>query len=437
MRAAHVGETGSRLKSMVMIDQQPFRQQSQVFQPAHGRVPPQAYPPMSRQMQHPQNTQPQQQQQRQPFTMEIHQQRQHQPSQLQEKEERPVLQQQRQKQPQLPTSNTPRASPASYSNEADAEAIMAAVAMTELFHSGSATAKESTQRENATPTSELTASLAKTDIGKIKRKPAQQQKQDSTNKKSKIVSSPLSPEDDEVRHAVSASQSFTSVESRNPSPGVQHQHQHPPTSSYYATAAPAPPARYPHPLQWVQHPPQPQRHQYHLIDGRYYTRGDPHGHRMIPAQTAYRASPPHPYYPTPPPDSDVGVGGLPKALSFRKICSHCGKTRGEHGELGFGHKCQYRDCGKCGADQRWHVSAGQPMGVACQLTVPQGALPGAAIAYERKIRDLATRAELQRVVRYREKEAATTTTTTPPPAKEESTAVVPPKTTSSTTTVVQ
>lgn len=418
---------------MVAIEQQPYRQQSHVVQVGHGRFVPQAYPPVSGQVQHPPKPQPQPQH---PFATETHQQRRQQPGQPREKEERQALQQQQQQQPQAPITDVPRASPASFSTpkEADAEAIMAAVAMTELFHSGPATtAKESTQRENATPTSELTASLAKAEIDKIKRKPAQEQKQDGTNKKPKFVSSPRSPEDDEVRHAVSASQSFTSVESRNPSPGVQHQHPPPPSSYYAASTTPAPPARYPHPQQWVQQPPQPQRqHQYHLIDGRYYTRGDPHGHghRMMPAQqAAYRASPPHPYYPTPPADGDTGVGGLPKSLSFRKICSRCGKTRGEHGELGFGHKCQYRDCGRCGAAQRWHVSAGQPMGVACRLTVPQGALPGAAAAYERKIRDLATRAELQRVARCRERqqEAATAAMTAEEPA---ASTVVPPKTTS-------
>jgi hypothetical protein len=35
------------------------------------------------------------------------------------------------------------------------------------------------------------------------------------------------------------------------------------------------------------------------------------------------------------------------------------------------------------------------MGVLCTLTVQEGAVPGAAMLYQRKISDLATRAELQ------------------------------------------
>lgn len=88
--------------------------------------------------------------------------------------------------------------------------------------------------------------------------------------------------------------------------------------------------------------------------------------------------------------------GLPKALSFRKICSKCGKTRGEHGELGFGHKCVYQDCGRCGAGVQMHVKSGVPMGILCTLAVEDGAIPGHAEMYTRKIRDLAVRAQIQR-----------------------------------------
>lgn len=87
--------------------------------------------------------------------------------------------------------------------------------------------------------------------------------------------------------------------------------------------------------------------------------------------------------------------GLPKSLSFRKICSKCGKTRGEHGELGFGHRCVYQDCGKCGAGVQMHAKRGVPMGVLCSLTEKEGAIPGHAAGYVRKIADLAARAELQ------------------------------------------
>ena len=95
--------------------------------------------------------------------------------------------------------------------------------------------------------------------------------------------------------------------------------------------------------------------------------------------------------------------GLPKSLSFRKICSKCGKTRSEHGELGFGNKCVFQECGKCLAGIHMHRKAGQPMGILCQLTVQQGATPGAAVLYDRKIRQLAARAELQRAMQKRNK----------------------------------
>ena len=83
--------------------------------------------------------------------------------------------------------------------------------------------------------------------------------------------------------------------------------------------------------------------------------------------------------------------------------------RGEHGELGFGHKCQYRDCGKCGADQHWHDKAGQRMGVECRLSVEQGARPGAVVSYDRKLQELAARAELQRDLRHHQQQQTTKT----------------------------
>jgi hypothetical protein len=87
---------------------------------------------------------------------------------------------------------------------------------------------------------------------------------------------------------------------------------------------------------------------------------------------------------------------LPKSLSFRKICSRCGKTRGEHGELGFGNKCVYQDCGKCGAGIQMHTLLNVPMGIQCSLSEKDGAMPGAADSYTRKIRDLALRADMER-----------------------------------------
>lgn len=87
---------------------------------------------------------------------------------------------------------------------------------------------------------------------------------------------------------------------------------------------------------------------------------------------------------------------LPKSLSFRKICSHCGKTRGEHGELGFGNKCVFRDCGRCGADIQNHIDAKTPMGYLCKLSAQEGASTKTVDIYEEKIRALACEAELRK-----------------------------------------
>lgn len=61
-----------------------------------------------------------------------------------------------------------------------------------------------------------------------------------------------------------------------------------------------------------------------------------------------------------------------------------------------------RECGKCGAAQHRHEHFGQPMGLACQLTMNQGAIPGAVLAYQRRLYDLAARAELQKQQRQME-----------------------------------
>ena len=126
-----------------------------------------------------------------------------------------------------------------------------------------------------------------------------------------------------------------------------------------------------------------------------------HTHHPAPKIYPFYPSPQHHGLPRASPcsyEEAIKSSGLPKALSFRKICSKCGKTRGEHGELGFGNKCVYQDCGKCGAGVQVHLKAGVPMGILCRLTVEEGAVPGAAACYERKIRDLAARAELQKTL---------------------------------------
>uniref|UniRef100_A0A7S1BH56 CRC domain-containing protein n=1 Tax=Corethron hystrix TaxID=216773 RepID=A0A7S1BH56_9STRA len=84
---------------------------------------------------------------------------------------------------------------------------------------------------------------------------------------------------------------------------------------------------------------------------------------------------------------------LPKHLSYRKICSKCGRTRGQHAELGFGNKCPFQDCAKCGAGIHVHEKYGMQMGFLCSLTVEQGAVPGAAEAYKRTLNNIVYEAE--------------------------------------------
>jgi hypothetical protein len=117
---------------------------------------------------------------------------------------------------------------------------------------------------------------------------------------------------------------------------------------------------------------------------------------VAPARGCYIKNDEREHARTPPRPNEEQNSGLPKSLSFRKICSKCGKTRGEHGELGFGNKCVYQDCGRCGAGVQMHVRAHVPMGILCTLSVEDGAILGASDRYNRKIRDLAQRAEMER-----------------------------------------
>lgn len=96
---------------------------------------------------------------------------------------------------------------------------------------------------------------------------------------------------------------------------------------------------------------------------------------------------------------------LPKGLTYRKVCSHCGRQRAEHGEFGFGNKCPFTTCGRCGADEEAHLrcndasqkNGGAPMsmGVMCTLTEEEGAKPGASEKYDAVLADLAARAEIR------------------------------------------
>ena len=89
---------------------------------------------------------------------------------------------------------------------------------------------------------------------------------------------------------------------------------------------------------------------------------------------------------------------LPKSLTFRKICSNCGKARSDHGELGFGNKCIFKECGKCGAGVQCHERAGVRMGFYCSLTEKDSSLvkPGMAAKYNKFINDLAAMAKLKK-----------------------------------------
>jgi hypothetical protein len=160
-----------------------------------------------------------------------------------------------------------------------------------------------------------------------------------------------------------------------------HQHGSPPPSM--------PPAGYGGPTTYYNHPyPTPSP------PNRCYPNYPPQHHHVHATTTAIRATHMQAY------KDIIKVSGLPKSLSFRKICSKCGRTRGEHGELGFGNKCTFKDCGKCGACYDLHQKAipKTQMGILCRLTVSEGAVPGQAVTYERKIRALATRAELQKTI---------------------------------------
>ena len=86
---------------------------------------------------------------------------------------------------------------------------------------------------------------------------------------------------------------------------------------------------------------------------------------------------------------------LPKGLTFRKVCSVCGRQRAEHGEFGFGNKCPFKNCGRCGASSSCHTAKRTPMGVMCTLTESDGAHSGASRKYDLILADLAARAEIR------------------------------------------
>jgi hypothetical protein len=89
---------------------------------------------------------------------------------------------------------------------------------------------------------------------------------------------------------------------------------------------------------------------------------------------------------------------LPANLSFRSICSKCGKNRSDHGECSFGNKCSFTECGKCGASQQCHEKAGVRMGWYCSLSKvsPSEVMPGMADEYIAKVHKLAAMTQLRK-----------------------------------------
>ena len=254
--------------------------------------------------------------------------------------------------------------------------------------------------------------------------------------------------DAEVRAVVSSTSSL-SMESRNPSPVSSHMQAlpyYPPADRFPFHPMP-PPSHYSHGPSHSHHGPHsqfgvrtsPPHHLHHPqhMPPRYLQPSPPPLYNPRSSPVSYMRSSPVSFYngagvtPSPYRRSLVGSSnpggcehemlqssGLPRSLSFRKICSKCGKTRGEHGELGFGNKCVYQECGKCGAGLHMHVQAAQPMGVLCCLTEQDGAVVGAAASYERKIRELAARADMQKELSRRKEEAAAASATAVSTGKE-------------------
>ena len=201
-------------------------------------------------------------------------------------------------------------------------------------------------------------------------------------------------------------------------------HHHQPTAYRPHPQAP-PPGAFRHPQAFFQQ--SPSRHEHYGGHPSYHYEGYPTSHHGFasPGQSL-SGSPPKIGLPSPrrqeygqlhPPHGTADTDGhssleydrggsvssasvvcktvLPKSLSYRKICSHCGKTRSEHGELGFGNKCVYQECGRCGAGIQMHSRAGVPMGFQCTLTKEEGASPPAIEAYEKTIQELAKRNEMK------------------------------------------
>ena len=367
------------------------------------------------------------------------------------------------------SSSTPAASPTTVKTNIDPSedrmAIMAAVAMTQLFGGGGAGDESSRasvvsmEKQNVTTSikrkledREVVEEKKVDDVAEVAAPPipttaaiVEEQRQ-PPQKMTKVAEE---PSQHHLYPPSGSQRQLHDVESRNPSPvsmmpgGSPTHHDYGGRPQYQSPYDHDYPSYHRRSPTTAMHPPQhhyQDHHYHHPADHHVYHRHHeyhhPHyqGHYHVPPPPPPRT---FPYYggsprsvsggPPPPQGGGSGVpasssstttsnhhgsssssttlyedvtktSGLPKSLSFRKICSKCGKTRGEHGELGFGNKCVYQDCGKCGAGIHVHEKHDQPMGILCRLTVEQGAIPGHAAAYDRKIRDLAARAELQKSI---------------------------------------
>jgi uncharacterized protein YnzC (UPF0291/DUF896 family) len=57
---------------------------------------------------------------------------------------------------------------------------------------------------------------------------------------------------------------------------------------------------------------------------------------------------------------------LPKGVTFNMICKNCGRKKSEHGGYGFGSRCGYQYCARCGVDKTYHLFINSPMGYFCK-----------------------------------------------------------------------
>jgi hypothetical protein len=92
---------------------------------------------------------------------------------------------------------------------------------------------------------------------------------------------------------------------------------------------------------------------------------------------------------------------LPKSLSFRSICSKCGRPRKEHGERWFGGQCKFDSCGKCGLSAEEHNRLGVKTGWYCSLTESNGAKTSVIHNYMKCIGTLAMTAEFKKTMQRR------------------------------------